>query len=70
MINLFQTIILREVLTMQGHYIETRVIHVSIPEPAYQQLKKLAEEADRTVPGYVRYLITREFQRLGLPLYF
>lgn len=54
---------------MQGHYIETKVIHISIPVPAYQQLQKLAAETSRTVPGYVRYLIIREFEQLGLPLY-
>lgn len=54
---------------MQGHYIETKVIHVSIPKPAHQQLQRLAAESGRTVPGYVRYLITQEFQRLNLPLY-
>ena len=54
---------------MQGHYIETKVIHVSIPKPAHQQLQRLAAESGRTVPGYVRYLITQEFQRLDLPLY-
>ena len=54
---------------MQGHYIETKVIHVSIPEPAYQQLRQIAAESGRTVPGYVRYLIIQEFQRLNLPLY-
>ena len=54
---------------MQGHYIESRGIHVSIPEPAYRQQKKISEETGRTVPGYVRYLIIQEFQRLELPLY-
>ena len=54
---------------MQGRYIKTKTIHVSIPEPAYQQLKKLAVKASKTVPGYVRGLIVRELQRLGLPIY-
>lgn len=54
---------------MQGHYIESKVIHISIPKPAYQQLQKLALQTGRTVPGYVRYLIIQEFQRLNLPIY-
>ena len=54
---------------MQAHYVESKVIHVGIPEPAHRQLKKLAAETGRTVPGYVRYLIIQDFQRLGLPLY-
>ena len=53
---------------MQGHYIKSKGIHVSIPETAYHQLKKISEETGRTVPGYVRYLIIQEFQRLELPL--
>lgn len=53
---------------MQGHYIESKVIHISIPKPAYQQLQKLALQTGRTVPGYVRYLIIQEFQRLNLPI--
>ena len=54
---------------MQGHYIESKVIHISIPKPAYHQLQKLALETGRTVPGYVRYLIIQELQRLDLPIY-
>ena len=54
---------------MQGHYAKSRIIHITIPEAAYLQLKQISEETSRTVPGYVRYLITLEFQRLGLPLY-
>lgn len=58
-----------EVHKMQGHYIGSKVIHVSIPKPAYHQLQKLALQTGRTVPGYVRYLIIQEFQRLDLPIY-
>ena len=54
---------------MQGHYIESKVIHISIPKPAYQQLQKLALQKGRTIPGYVRHLIIQEFQRLNLPIY-
>lgn len=54
---------------MQGHYTRSKVLSVSIPEPAYQQLRQLAEESRRTVPGYVRYLIVQDFQRRELPLY-
>lgn len=54
---------------MQGHYIKTKAIHVSLPEPAYQQLQQIAAESGRTVPGYVRYLIIQDFQRLELPIY-
>lgn len=54
---------------MRGRYIKSKTMYVSIPEPAYGQLKKLAEATGRTAPGYVRHLITQEFLRLGLPLY-
>lgn len=54
---------------MQGHYVKSKVLYVSIPEAAHQQLERIAAETGRTVPGYVRYLIIREFERLGLPLY-
>ena len=54
---------------MQGHYTKSKVLSVSIPEAAHEQLQKIATETGRTVPGYIRYLITQEFQRLGLPLY-
>lgn len=54
---------------MQGHYIETKVIHISVPKLVHQQLQELAAESSRTVPGYVRHLIIQEFQRLDLPVY-
>ena len=48
---------------------EYRFLQISIPKPAYQQLQKLALQTGRTVPGYVRYLIIQELQRLNLPIY-
>lgn len=50
-------------------YTKCKVIHVSIPKPACRQLQKLALQTVRTVPGYVRYLIIQELQRLNLPIY-
>lgn len=52
---------------MQKRNRNMKIIHVSLPEASYRRLEKLAAETDRTVPGYVRYLINQEFIRLGLP---
>ncbi len=54
---------------MQGRYIKSIVVSVSIPEPTYRQLKKLAAEAGWNATGYVRHLMNQELLRRGLPLY-
>ena len=38
-----------------------KIVHVTLSEPAYVQLKALAIDTGRTVPGYIRYLIHQEF---------
>lgn len=45
-----------------------KIVHVTLSEPAYVQLKMLAIDTGRTVPGYIRYLIHQEFATLDLPL--
>lgn len=32
-----------------------KIVHVTLSEPAYVQLKMLAIDTGRTVPGYIRY---------------
>ena len=44
-------------------------ITLSVPLAAYQSLKELAAETNRTVPGYIRHLIACDLIMRGLPLY-
>ena len=44
-------------------------ITLSVPLAAYQSLKELAAETNRTVPGYIRHLIACDLIKRGLPLY-
>lgn len=54
---------------VRSKYIKNKIISVAVPELAYDQLKELSEVSGQTLPGYVRCLIYREFERLNLPLY-
>lgn len=45
-----------------------KIVHVTLSEPAYVQLKMLAIDTGRTMPGYIRYLIHQEFAALDMPL--
>lgn len=54
---------------MSIYGVNRKTIVVKIPEATYEQIKKLAQETGRTVPGYIRYLIHRELKSKGLPIY-
>ena len=42
---------------------------LSVPLATYESLKDLAAETNRTIPGYIRYLIACDLIKRGLPLY-
>lgn len=54
---------------MVAHNIKKKMVHISIPEPAYEEIKKLATDTARTVPGYIRFLIHQDLISKGLPIY-
>lgn len=58
-----------EVRVVPVYGIKRRKIVLQIPDTAYEQIKKLARESDRTVPGYIRRLIYQELTAKGLPIY-
>ena len=49
--------------------IPRKEITLSVPLATYQNLKDLAAETNRTIPGYVRHLIACDLIKRGLPLY-
>ena len=51
------------------NYIERKRVVLTLPLPAYEQLQRLAKETDRTIPGYVRFLITQHLAKSGLSVY-
>ena len=54
---------------MVAHNIKKKMVHISIPDPAYEEIKKLATDTARTVPGYIRFLIHQDLISKGLPIY-
>lgn len=46
--------------------INTKQVVVSVPPNMYEALKKLAEEQDRTVSGYVRWVLWRHMDEKNL----
>ena len=51
------------------NYIERKRVVLTLPLPAYEQLQRLAKETERTIPGYVRFLITQHLAESGLSVY-
>ena len=51
------------------NYIERKRVVLTLPLPAYEQLQRLAKETDRTIPGYIRFLITQHLAESGLSVY-
>ena len=49
--------------------IPRKEITLSVPLATYQNLKDLAAETNRTIPGYMRRLIACDLIKRGLPLY-
>ena len=41
-----------------------KLVHLTLPAAVYTRLKKLADATDRTVPGYLRWLVNRHFWEL------
>ena len=44
-------------------------VTVTLPEAAYQHIRKLAEASKRTVPGYIRHLVAEHLYQRGLSQY-
>ena len=51
------------------NYIKRKRVVLTLPLPAYEQLQRLAKETERTIPGYVRFLITQHLAESGLSVY-
>ncbi len=47
--------------------IPQKVVSVTMPVELYERLKKLADAANRTVPGYIRQLLDRHLPSLDGP---
>lgn len=47
--------------------INTKQVVVGMPPAVYEALKKLANEKQHTVPGYIRWLIWRHIEEKDIP---
>ena len=54
---------------MSVYGVERKEVVIRIPETTYAQIKKLAQDTGRTVPGYIRHLIHQDLKSKNLPIY-